>query len=756
MNSILQLKGRFEQRGNQSLVGNPKLPKGKMVTAAHLRRLATQLQGILNYWQQHTEIAGALVSVHYKQIIAKSNRLKALLSENSQSPTKSIRGSKFVWEYNEDGKQVQKHVFTHYIPLIAITKSILLLNNVADVIDLGYSGRITCEDTENIADKNIYPYQDTVKRSAFLKVVIDGYYVERFDIDMADNTMAEESIITIFKTNIETKALMSRFGIDIVEDRVEGTTLRLYKEEVETLIEKAPYLISMSVTDFSQITRDDIPAESEDQPEEYSLIPSPANEPVVGVIDTQFDERVYFSPWVEYINMVDPNIDLKEKDFYHGTAVSSIIVNGPLGNPELEDGCGHFKVRHFGVATDGNFSSFAVLRMIRSIVSNNRDIKVWNLSLGSQKEIKDSFISPEAAELDRIQSEYDVVFVVAGTNLPDGETETTMKIGAPADSLNSLVVNSVAFNKNSASYTRKGPVLSFFNKPDISYYGGDGVLKEEKIAVCKDSLGATYVKGTSFAAPWITRKMAYLIHVMGLSREIAKALIIDAAAGWERQDNCSHTKGYGVVPTHINDIIHTSDDEIRFIITGNANEYETYTYNLPVPVVNGAHPFYARATLVYFPHCDRNQGVDYTNTEMDIHFGRFHIVKGKAKIESLDQNCQSDEGLVVMYEEDARKLYRKWDNVKHISEIIKSRAIPRKAYEGGLWGLSIKTKERLQPRRNEGLPFGVVVTLKEMNGVNRIDDFMTLCMARGWLVNKLDVETQVDVYLTAEEELPLE
>mgnify|MGYP000450019266 FL=1 len=40
--------------------------------------------------------------------------------------------------------------------------------------------------------------------------------------------------------------------------------------------------------------------------------------------------------------------------------------------------------------------------------------------------------------------------------------KATMKIGAPADSLNSIVVNSVDFNKKAATYSRVGPVLSFF------------------------------------------------------------------------------------------------------------------------------------------------------------------------------------------------------------------------------------------------------------------------------------------------------
>ena len=70
--------------------------------------------------------------------------------------------------------------------------------------------------------------------------------------------------------------------------------------------------------------------------------------------------------------------------------------------------------------------------MIRNIVASNRDIKVWNLSLGSKLEIKPNFISLEAAELDRIQSEYDVIFVVAGTNIPAGVTKKNMRIGSPA------------------------------------------------------------------------------------------------------------------------------------------------------------------------------------------------------------------------------------------------------------------------------------------------------------------------------------
>ena len=91
-----------------------------------------------------------------------------------------------------------------------------------------------------------------------------------------------------------------------------------------------------------------------------------------------------------------------------------------------------------------------------------------------------------------------------------------------------------------------------------------------------------------------------------------------------------------------------------------------------------AHPFYARATLAYFPQCDRKQGVDYTSTEMDIHFGRVVAKRGSTMIKAIDDNRQSEEKQITLYEEDARKMYRKWDNVKHISEEIKEKRVTPK------------------------------------------------------------------------------
>ena len=85
---------------------------------------------------------------------------------------------------------------------------------------------------------------------------------------------------------------------------------------------------------------------------------------------------------------------IEQADYVHGTTVTSLIVDGPSLNPHLDDGCGRFRVRHFGVAKHAQNSSAAVMTAIRSIVETNKDIKVWNLSLGSALEIDPSVISP--------------------------------------------------------------------------------------------------------------------------------------------------------------------------------------------------------------------------------------------------------------------------------------------------------------------------------------------------------------------------
>ncbi|MBU3110189.1 S8 family peptidase [Clostridium lacusfryxellense] len=735
MNDILQLKGQFQQKVSSSRPGPSNLPRKASVDVMHLEKIRKDMIEVLEFWEQDTILIDALVSVRYMKIAAKSNRIKGLLKGGGKIPNDCIVGAKFT------GTEKKQHLITYCVSIEILKKTVVNLNKCINILHSDFDGKITCDEVEEINNKTRIYDTSVIAKSNFVNIIVDSYYIDKVLIEESSEEVEGESIITIYKTSLDTKKIMEKIGIgSLIGKMIDDTTMLLFPDQLAILKRKAPYLIAMAVSDLSSLTRDDF----EFQSESTITIPKPENEPIIGVIDTLFDKNVYFTEWVEFHSTVDKELESSDKDFFHGTAVSSIIVDGASINPELDDGCGRFRVRHFGVATSGKFSSFTIMKAIRDIIEMNKDIKVWNLSLGSVMEIHDNFISPEAAELDRIQNKYDVIFVIAGTNKPNFEKKR-LKIGAPADSINALVVNSVNLLGRPATYSREGLVLSFFNKPDISYYGGDG---PQKIRVCT-STGEAYVAGTSFAAPWISRKMAYLIHIIGLSREAAKALIIDSAVGWKKTEDPSNLIGYGVVPKRIEDIVQSPNDEIRFILSGVSEKYDTYNFNIPVPIYKEKHPFVAKATLCYFPKCSRTQGVDYTNTELDLHFGRIK----DSGIKSINGNQQSVEGGHYLFEEDARKYFRKWDNVKHINEELKNGTRGKKAYNNGLWGISIKTKERLSKRDGEGLKFSVVVTLKEINGVNRIEDFIHQCSFRGWLVNRINVDNYIEIYNKAEEEI---
>ena len=52
--------------------------------------------------------------------------------------------------------------------------------------------------------------------------------------------------------------------------------------------------------------------------------------------------------------------------------------------------------------------------------------------------------------------------------------------------------------------------------------------------------------------------------------------------------------------------------------------------------------------------------------------------------------------------------------------------------------------------------FGLVITLKELNGQNRLSEFIHLCSLRGWLVNRINIENQIDVFNKAEQDVEFE
>lgn len=758
MNKVLELKGKFNQAPNPNRPGPATLPKEAKVSIFDVKRLIRSLDGVQDYWKDERKVFKPLVSIYYKDVVAKSNRMIAILADGGESPNTTIVGAKFSDEKNP------KHIITHCVHMQTFERGLENLSKVLSILKEGFDSTLTAEEMDILnnntqklkreltsVEKQRKKQREKIisahglSKSLFCRIIKDAWHIDRFGVEERKTPISGSQIVTLYDTGLKQEDILKHLGMQDEKIRVvDGVTWLVTPAQYHKIISVAPYLVAMSVTDFGRIGAlidDGVPGATSG-----FTIPEPTNEPVIGVIDTLFDQNAYFSSWVDYTCMVSEDL-IEGDDYVHGTAASSLLVDGPSLNSHLDDGCGRFRVRHFGVAKHTRNSTAGLMKKIRSIVETNRDIKVWNLSLGSHLEVEPNFISPEATLLDDLQYENDVIFVVAGTNNRNRHVYHP-RIGAPADSLNSVVVNALSLTGKPAEYGAKGPVLYFFKKPDVAAFGGD----RQDGMVVYSSRGRVKEYGTSFAAPWIARKLAYLIHTMGFTREVAKALLLDSAIGWDNTVTNRDLVGFGVVPTRIEDLLHTPNEEIKFVVQEVSEAYETYAYTIPVPMNKDQFPYVAKATLCYFPKCSRSQGVDYTDTKMDIHFGR---LDKRNKLKPIDNNLQGDDEPHALFEKDVRTRYQKWDNVKHISEGKKKRNFPRKrlSLSSSNWGINIKTKERLQTKSGQGLRFGVVITLREMTGVNRIAQFMQLCRANNWFVSEVDIHARIEIFEKAEEDV---
>lgn len=743
MNNLLNIKLKFNYEKNINRPGPRNLNKSRKTKASDLRKLVLDLKKVKEFYSQNDKyINGVLIDVYYNDIISKSGRIKEIL-KNKEECNDSIVGARFT----NGVPGTENHIITHYVEKNVIDSAINKILIAADYIDEYLNGEAT---SENFNSSLPLDYSKCkLKKTKLRDVIIDCSTIEKFDIpNVLDNVeMKDSMVVTFYKTELNIYNLLKELGIDqnkYYYAPAGENTLFVEKKLLNVLLTKVPHLISMAVSDISEI---DFLSEIKDNRKQFD-VPRPSNQPTIGVIDTLFDKTVYFGEWVEYheeLNDIEKYIK-KESHYEHGTSVTSIIVDGPRLNPWLEDNCGMFKVRHFGVCLD-RISITSLVKKVEKIVQQNQDIHVWNLSLGTSEEVSKNFISFDGAALDVLEQKYNIIFVIAGTNDIRSNKKDYLRVGSPADSLNSIVVNSVRKDGSPVSYSRKGKILSFFNKPDLSYYGGDF---DERITVYS-SKGLDEQYGTSFAAPWIARKLCYMIDILGFTREVAKALLIDSAAGWEYkqgQYKLQNIIGFGVVPKDIAKIVGSENSEIKFTLSGTAHTFATSNYAIPVPKDEGNKSYYiARATLCYFPECNRLQGVDYTQRELSLKFG---IVCGDT-IKDINKNTQDEEN-EYNSERKARNDFRKWENTKFISSILgKNRGLT--LHNEGFWGVSITSKERKNIATMDDLNFGIVITLKNIQGKNRIDEFIHACLLRGYIVSDVKIKNQVNIYNIAQQEI---
>lgn len=371
------------------------------------------------------------------------------------------------------------------------------------------------------------------------------------------------------------------------------------------------------------------------------------NYPVVGILDSGIARIPHLAPWLcedKATSFTDEDTDQK-----HGTFVSGIVEYGDeLIGKECAGGQG-CKLYDATVISKYYKTMYEdeVISNIREAISHKPDIKIWNMSIGTNLTADEQEFSDYAKELDSIQDEFDVLIVKSAGNCENLPVPVS-RIAIPADSVRSLVVGSIAHKKREfdradencpSPFSRKGRGPAHIIKPEVVSYGGnagvtdDGEITETPVLSFTPDGSITGKAGTSFSTPRVTAIVAGLQMKIGeaFSPLLAKALIIHSAhypaeMKMEIGDKLKYA-GFGL-PASSNKILYNDKYETTLILQdtlekGHFIEILDFPYPQSMVDENGYLYGNIQVTLVSKPMLNASQGAEYCQSNIKVMFGTY-------------------------------------------------------------------------------------------------------------------------------------
>ncbi|MBB1320575.1 S8 family peptidase [Shewanella sp. SR43-8] len=478
--------------------------------------------------------------------------------------------------------------------------------------------------------------------------------------------------------------------------------------------------------------------------------------PVVAVVDSGVSANfIPLSHWVVgRESCIAPNYKIDE----HGTFVSGLISNSFNLNgydprfPNCQSKI--FSVEVLG--SDGG-DLYSIIQTMHNVAKVHPEIKVWNLSLGGNSPVSKSEISTMAIMLDEFQDIYSCLCVVAAGNyvqtnrawppigcLDDG-------ISTPGDSVRALTVGSVAhidgFVKNTepSSFSRKGPVSNYVQKPEVVHFGGNVLINGgQSIVLGVNSIdvdgNSHHDIGTSFSTPIVSSIAANLFSKIGdrATPSLIKALLIHSAnLNQEIADEHKSYYGWGK-PQGSEDILSVKDYESTMVFEGKAQKsFEIRKLPFPIPECLRTPEGKVRAeffiTLVYQPELDPQKAFEYCQMDVKVGFGKVIGEKFTSQVPVQNE--------LYLFESDLVKNGDKWSPVK----VYKNR-FPKGA-DIKDWKLRVSVMDR-DGYEAEGvlIPFSIILTIRDIDKQQPVYNEMAMLMDQyNWEVSNLEVDNQLQV-----------
>jgi len=529
--------------------------------------------------------------------------------------------------------------------VIGLTKSdelIVRLDTSEDIKVI--SSRLKDYENNNYAIsclKNLFGYEPFIMKSN----EIENYKIKLFDYQNYEQNLAMQRLFerTVLNKNIALKKTEYSTKLVIYNlKNINRTVLDDLKNsdvyEAIFSIEPMPkYSISLDVMEVNQ---------------EVQIIYPKSNHKYVtiGILDNGIEPIPHLAPWLagERWSVYPPSVINPT----HGTFVAGIALYGD--SCEGKDYVGHHGVKLFDATVfpdtekEGLEEDALIENIKEAIEQNHESVKIWNLSISITREISDDKFSDFAIALDSLQDNYNVLICKSAGNCSNFMVNKPKgRIHEGADSVRSLVVGSVAHEKNGfdfseidnpSPFSRIGPGPEYIIKPEIAHYGGNagldrtGKLVTSGVKSFSKDGGLESSVGTSFSTPRIASLAAGIYQ--GLNEEfdplLLKTLIVHSAT---YADNLKvliseRTKqiGFGV-PKNINDIIYNKPHEATLILRDNLAKGEVIDImDFPMPpslIKDGFFFGQVIATLVYDPILDPSQGIEYCQSNIDIKFGSY-------------------------------------------------------------------------------------------------------------------------------------
>ncbi len=475
--------------------------------------------------------------------------------------------------------------------------------------------------------------------------------------------------------------------------------------------------------------------------------------PVVGVIDSGIRTDVpALNAW---LLGRESTVAPEYQNLAHATFVAGLItfprdLNASLSGLDASP-CAVFDVQVFpnndpAVGDVDELTESELLQDLEGVLrDHSNEIRVWNLSLGTNECCSLDKFSTFAVELDRLQQTYGVSIVISAGNYeerprldyPRTQTQLTLgRITTPADSVLGITVGSISHldlpvtgprDGEPSPFSRHGAGPNFIIKPDLVHYGGtcrpDGTQPVGVESIVSDSsVGSSC--GTSFSTPLVSRLLANIYHQVtpAPSRELARAILTHHARDPRNGERVPETEenffGFGL-PTPTPQCLECApwmstlvfEDTLR---PGYFLEWDDFPF--PASLTrNGRFFGDIWMTLAFAPALGAEWGSEYCETHIDAHFGVFKQTKNrksgaiKEKFEGLVPPEFKNSGL--LYESFQVERLRKWAPVRTYFG-----SLGEKGVRGSRWRLKLQLLSRHgldTPEMKHPQPFALLVTIAD-------------------------------------------